>query len=319
MFKVAILDDYHHEALRLANWKPLDRDAQIQVFSDNLQDAPRLAERLQSFDAVVVMRERTPFRRELFERLPNLRLLVTTGPRNASIDMAAASERGVLVCGTQSTGFPTAELTWGLIFALFRHLPQECQAMREGKWICSTGRSVRGKTLGVVGVGRLGVDVVRVGNAFGMKVIAWSQNLTAERAEAAGATLVTKQQLLEQSDIVTLHVVLSGRTRDLIGKAEFDRMKPTAVLVNTSRGPIVNEQALVEALRTKRIAGAAMDVYDQEPLPPYHPLRSLDNVVLTPHLGYATDDSFVLMWGEAVEDIRAFLDGAPIRIINKPA
>lgn len=255
----------------------------------------------------------------MFEQLPKLRLVVTAGMRNASVDIAAATERGVLVTGTEIVPTCTAELTWGLIIAFMRHLPLEHQAMRNGKWQSTIGYGLRGKTLGVLGLGRLGSQVARVGSAFGMEVIAWSQNLTPERATEAGATYVTKDELFEKSDVVTIHTVLSNRTRGLIGAAELNRMKPHAFLVNTSRGPIVDESALLEALRTRRIAGAALDVYNTEPLPADHPFRQLENVVLTPHLGYVTEENYRVIYGNAVENIRAFLDGKPIRALNTPA
>jgi len=315
MFRVAVLDDYQKVALSIADWKILEPEAEVQAFADNLVDVPHLAERLHTFDAAVLMRERTPFPRALFERLPNLRLIVTAGMRNASIDMAAAAEKGVLVTGTDMLGHPTAELTWGLIIGLLRHIPFEAAAMRNGLWQTTLGQGLKGKTLGVIGLGRLGAQVAAVGKAFGMSVIAWSQNLTAERAAAAGVALVTKEKLLESADVVTIHLVLSDRTRGLLGAADLRRMKPTAFLVNTSRGPIVEEAALVDALRTHRIAGAALDVYDREPLPPDHPLRRLDDVVLTPHLGYVLDENYRIIYRQAAENIRAFMDGKKLRVI----
>ncbi|HTS93820.1 MAG TPA: D-2-hydroxyacid dehydrogenase family protein [Stellaceae bacterium] len=315
MFRVAVLDDYQKVALSIADWKILEPEAEVQAFADNLVDVPHLAERLHTFDAAVLMRERTPFPRALFERLPNLRLIVTAGMRNASIDMAAAAEKGVLVTGTDMLGHPTAELTWGLIIGLLRHIPFEAAAMRNGLWQTTLGQGLKGKTLGVIGLGRLGAQVAAVGKAFGMSVIAWSQNLTAERAAAAGVALVTKEKLLESADVVTIHLVLSDRTRGLLGAADLRRMKPTAFLVNTSRGPLVEEAALVDALRTHRIAGAALDVYDREPLPPDHPLRRLDDVVLTPHLGYVLDENYRIIYRQAAENIRAFMDGKKLRVI----
>ena len=315
MFRVAVLDDYQKVALSIADWKILEPEAEVQAFADNLVDVPHLAERLHTFDAAVLMRERTPFPRALFERLPNLRLIVTAGMRNASIDMAAAAEKGVLVTGTDMPGHPTAELTWGLIIGLLRHIPFEAAAMRNGLWQTTLGQGLKGKTLGVIGLGRLGAQVAAVGKAFGMSVIAWSQNLTAERAAAAGVALVTKEKLLESADVVTIHLVLSDRTRGLLGAADLRRMKPTAFLVNTSRGPLVEEAALVDALRTHRIAGAALDVYDREPLPPDHPLRRLDDVVLTPHLGYVLDENYRIIYRQAAENIRAFMDGKKLRVI----
>jgi phosphoglycerate dehydrogenase-like enzyme len=319
MFRVAVLDDYQQVALEMADWKALEPEGEVQAFSDNLVAVPRLAERLHTFDAVVLMRERTPFPRALFGRLPNLRLMVTAGMRNASIDMAAATEKGVLVTGTEMLGYPTAELAWGLIIGLLRHIPFEAGAMRRGGWQTTLGRGVQSKTLGVLGLGRLGAQVAAVGRAFGMSVIAWSQNLTAERAGAAGAKLVSKEALFAEADVISIHLVLSDRTRGLVGAAELGRMKPRAYLVNTSRGPIVDEQALLETLRARRIAGAALDVFDQEPLPGDHPLRRLDNTVLTPHLGYVTEENYRLLYPQAVENIRAFTAGKPIRAVNKIA
>ena len=317
MFRVAILDDYQRVARSLADWDSLRPRAQVEFFHDNLVDLPRLADRLQSFEAVVAMRERTPFPRALFERLPNLRLLVTAGMRNASIDLAAATGRGVLVTGTETLATPTAELTWALILALSRNLVHEANGMRSGLWQTTVGHVIAGKTLGVLGLGKLGSQVAALGKAFGMQVLAWSQNLTAEKASEAGAVYATKEELLETSDIITIHLVLSERTRNLIGAPELARMKPTALLINTSRGPIVNETALLEALAKRRIAGAAIDVYDQEPLPADHPLRKAGNLLLTPHLGYVVEENYRMVYGCAVEDIRAFLDGKPVRAINQ--
>jgi phosphoglycerate dehydrogenase-like enzyme len=254
----------------------------------------------------------------LLDRLPNLRLIVTAGMRNAAIDVAAATEKGVLVAGTDMLAYPTAELTWGLIIGLLRHIPFEAGEMRKGAWQTTLGRGLHGKTLGVLGLGRLGAQVAAVGKAFGMDLIAWSQNLTAERATAAGARLVSKEGLFAQADLVTIHVVLSDRTRGLVGAAELGRMKPTAYLVNTSRGPIVEANALLETLRACRIAGAALDVFDREPLPADDPLRRLDNVVLTPHLGYVLEENHRLVYPQAVEAIRALMAGKPVpRAINK--
>jgi phosphoglycerate dehydrogenase-like enzyme len=315
MFKVAVLDDYQQVARSLAEWDSLG--AQVEFFHDNLVDLPRLSGRLQTFQAVVAMRERTPFPRALFERLPNLRLLVTAGMRNASIDLAAATERGVLVTGTETLATPTMELTWGLILALSRNLVHEANGMRSGRWQTTVGHVVAGKTLGVLGLGKLGSRVAAVGKAFGMQVLAWSQNLTPERASEAGAVYASKQKLLETSDIITIHLVLSERTRNLIDAPELARMKPSALLINTSRGPIVNQAALVEALGKRRIAGAAVDVYDEELLPADHPLRKVENLLLTPHLGYVTEENYRMIYGCAVENIRAFRDGKPVRAINK--
>jgi phosphoglycerate dehydrogenase-like enzyme len=318
MVRVAILDDYQHVALQMTDWSALPADVEVQVFSDHLTDRDALVERLKNFEVVMAMRERTPFPRSLLERLPTLRLLTTTGMRNAAIDLQAATDRGVVVCGTGGVLSPTAELTWGLILALLRYIPREDQATRAGQWQVSTGIGVQGKILGVIGLGNLGSQVATVGKAFQMPVIAWSQNLTAERAAQVGATLVSKDELLSQSDIVTIHLVLSERTRGLLGARELALMKPTSYLVNTSRGPIVDEQALVAALQKKTIAGAALDVFDEEPLPLDHPLRHLENTVITPHLGYVTIETYRIFFDQTVENIRAFLNGAPVRVINRP-
>ena len=316
MTKVAVLDDYQSIALNMADWDSLPDDVSVDVFQDHLTDESDLVARLAPYEFVVAMRERTPFQRSLLERLPNLQLLVTTGMRNASIDIAAAEDNGVTVCGTDGVPYPTAELTWALILALLRKVPTEDKATREGRWQVTVGEGLHGKTLGVIGLGRLGSQVATVGVAFGMNVIAWSQNLTAERAEEFGATLVTKQELLSSSDIVTIHLVLSERSRGLIGGEELSSMKPTAYLVNTSRGPIVDESALIFALQSGTIAGAGLDVFDIEPLPLDHPLRSIPNTVLTPHMGYVTDETYRVFYGDAVENIKAFLSGNPVRVIS---
>ncbi|HEX2186070.1 MAG TPA: D-2-hydroxyacid dehydrogenase family protein [Chloroflexota bacterium] len=314
--RIAILDDYQGVALQMADWGTLPTGTEVQVFRDHLADEVAVAERLADFEVVVAMRERTPFPRRLLERLPKLRLLVTTGMRNASIDLAAATERGIVVCGTGGVGAATAELTWGLILALLRQIPREDAATRGGAWQVSVGVGLHDKTLGVLGLGNLGSRVATVGRAFGMRVIAWSQNLTAARAAEVGATLVGKDELLAQADILSIHLVLSERTRGLIGARELALMKPTAYLVNTSRGPIVDEAALIDALRRGAIAGAALDVFDVEPLPAGHPLRSLPNTVITPHLGYVTAETYRVFFGDAVEDIRSFLAGTPVRVLS---
>jgi phosphoglycerate dehydrogenase-like enzyme len=317
MMRVAILDDYQGVALSLADWQSLHPEAQMQAFADHLDDLDALAHRLHVFDGIVAMRERTPFPRPLFERLPNLRLLITTGMRNAAIDLAAASEHKVQVCGTDMLPYPTAELTWGLILALARHIPREDQALRAGRWQTTLGIGLKGKTLGLVGLGRLGGQVAQIGRAFDMEVIAWSQNLTAERAAEAGAALVSKEELFARADIISIHVVLSPRSRGLVGTADLARMKPTAFLINTARGPIVDEAALLAVLRERRIAGAGLDVFEPEPMARNHPLLALDNVVLSPHLGYVTEEGYRLAYGHAVEDIRAFLDGTVVRPLNR--
>jgi phosphoglycerate dehydrogenase-like enzyme len=314
--RVAILDDYQGVALHMANWDALSAETEIQVFRDHLADQSAVEARLANFEVVVAMRERTPFPSGLIERLPRLRLLVTTGMRNASIDLQAAKDCGVVVCGTEGLPYPTAELTWGLILALARHIPREDHATRAGQWQVSMGMGLRGKVLGVIGLGRLGSQVAAVGKALQMSVLAWSQNLTAERAAQCNAALVSQEELLSQSDIVSLHLVLSERTRGLIGARQLGLMKPTAYLVNTSRGPLVDESALVQALQKGTIAGAGLDVFDEEPLPRDHVLRTLPNTVITPHLGYVTEETYRVFYSQAVEDIQAFLQGKPLRVLN---
>jgi phosphoglycerate dehydrogenase-like enzyme len=315
MHRIAVLDDYQQIAHRFADWSRVP-DAEVVVFHDHVADEDALAARLKDFDIVVAMRERTPFPRSLLSRLPNLKLLVTSGARNKSIDRDAATEHGITVCGTANLATPAAELTWALILAVLRHVPQEDAGMRAGGWQHTVGTDLAGATLGVIGLGRLGERVAKVGLAFGMDVVAWSQNLTDERAAEVGIRRVGKEELLRTADVVTIHVVLSDRSRGLLGAAEFGLMKPSAVLVNTARGPIVDEAALIDAVRTRRIAGAGLDVFDVEPLPVDHPLRELRNVVLTPHIGYGTRGSYELYHGEAVEDVLAWLDGSPVRVMN---
>ena len=313
--RIAVLDDYQNVAREMADWASLGADCEVVSFRDHLADLDSLVQRLKDFEIVVAMRERTPFPRALLEKLPRLRLLVTTGMRNASIDLAAARERGVVVCGTPGASGTTGELTWGLIHALFRQIPREDRLVREGKWQTTVGLGLAGKTLGILGLGTIGSQVARVGTAFGMEVIAWSQNLDAERASRAGAKRVERDELLARSDVVTIHLVLSERTRGLIGERELATMKPTAFLVNTSRGPIVDEAALAAALKKGTIAGAGIDVYDNEPIAPDHPLLSAPNTVLTPHLGYVTREGYSAYFRGAVEDIAAWRRGAPVRVL----
>jgi phosphoglycerate dehydrogenase-like enzyme len=314
--RIGLLDDWQGVGTALADWSVLPGGIEVESLRWHETDEAALAERLAPYDCLVVMRERTPISASLVARLPNLRLLVTTGLRNAAVDVAACAARGITVCGTPSLASPTPELTWGLILALLRHIPEEAAAMRAGGWQTTVGRGLEGKTLGILGLGRLGQRVAKVGAAFGMRVIAWSQNLTAEAAEAAGAERVEKAELFALADVVTIHLVLSERTRGLVGAAEFARMKPSAVLVNTSRGPIVDEAALLAALRAGEIAGAALDVYDEEPLPPDHPLRSAPNLLLTPHLGYVTEENYRGMYGGALDCVLGWLRGEPLRVIS---
>ncbi len=316
MVRVAVLDDYQDVARKMTDWSVLPADVEVAVFRDHLTDQAAVARRLKDFDIVMAMRERTPFPRALLEQLPRLRLLTTTGMRNAAIDMQAAADCHVLVCGTGGILYPTAELTWGLVLSLLRHIPDEDQATRAGRWQVSMGLGLHGKTLGLMGLGRLGSEVARVGNAFQMDVIAWSQNLTAERAAECDATLVSKDELVARADILSIHLVLSARSRGLIGHQELNRMKPTAYVINTSRGPIVDEAALIAALRDGTIAGAGLDVFDEEPLPLDHPLRRTANTVITPHIGYVTEETYKVFFAETVENIQAFLKGAPVRVLH---
>ncbi|GAA1313148.1 D-2-hydroxyacid dehydrogenase family protein [Pseudonocardia xinjiangensis] len=313
----AVLDDYQDVALRTADWSSVADAVDVDVFREHIDGEDALVDAIGKHEIVVIMRERTPFPRSVLARLPRLRLLVTTGPGNASVDMAAAAEQGVVVCGTGGTLEPTAELTWALILGLARSLPAETAALRSGgPWQQTVGTDIAGSTLGVIGLGRLGRQVAKIGQAFGADVVAWSQNLTAEAAAEAGVRLADSlEELLEVSDFVTIHLVLSDRTRGLLGAPELARMRRTAYLVNTSRGPIVDEDALVDALRAGRIAGAGLDVFAVEPLPADHPFRSLPTVLATPHLGYVSRRTYDIFFREAVEDIAAFLAGAPVRRI----
>ena len=307
-FRIAVLDDYQNVALSLADWSALDERATVTVFNDHLADSDAVVERLQPFDIVCVMRERTPITGAIIERLPKLRLIASTGSRNASIDLKAAEERGVKVVHTGYTSTPTIELTWALILASARNLVAENTSLRGGGWQQSVGDDMDGRTLGLLGLGNVGGAVARIGNAFGMKVIAWSQNLTTERAAEVGAALVSKDELFREADVVSIHLVLSGRTRGLVGAAELALMKPTARLINTSRGPIVVEADLVAALTDKKIAGAAIDVFDQEPLPLGHPFRSLPNLLATPHIGYVSRGLYERFYQDTVANIRNWLD-----------
>jgi phosphoglycerate dehydrogenase-like enzyme len=314
--RVAVLDDYQDVARGYEDWERLDGRIALETFTDHSDDDDALIRQLAAFEVVVAMRERTPFSRERLERLENLKLLVTTGMGNAAIDMVAARERGVLVCGTAVNSQSTAELTWALILGLARHIVEEDRSIREGGWQRTIGTEVAGRTLGLIGLGRLGTQIAAFGATFRMNVIAWSENLDAQRALALGVEPVAKDELLARADFVSIHTRLSDRTRGLIGPGELALMKPSAYLVNTSRGPIVDEEALIDALRAGRIAGAALDVFDQEPLPREHPLRSAPNTLLTPHIGYVAKDVYATFYREIVEDIEAWLDGAPIRVLG---
>ncbi|MGZ3499534.1 MAG: D-2-hydroxyacid dehydrogenase family protein [Vulcanimicrobiaceae bacterium] len=318
LVKVAVLDDYENVAMRMADWSKLDGRATVTVFNDHLADPAALIERLRPFDVLCVMRERTRLPRAIIEQLPNLKLIASTGQANAAIDVAAASERGVTVCGTGYTSAPTIEFTWALILAIARNVTIENASVRRGGWQQTLGEDLEGRTLAVLGLGRIGSRVANIARAFGMEVIAWSQNLTREKAQAEGARLVTKEALFRQADFLTIHLVLSKRTIGLVGAAELALMKPTARLINTSRGPIVDEPALIAALNERKIAGAALDVFDIEPLPAEHPFRSMHNVLATPHIGYVTRGLYEIFYGDTVENILAWLDGSPIRVIAAP-
>jgi len=306
--RIAILDDYQNVALKMANWSALSDRAEITVFNDHLADPSALVERLLPFDIVCVMRERTPLPREVLLHLPRLKLIASTGSRNASIDMGAAKELGITVTATGYRSSPTIEMTWALILASLRRIVHENNSIRNGGWQESLGQDLSGKILGVVGLGNIGGQVARIGLAFGMEIIAWSQNMTPEIAEAAGARLVSKDELFRQADIVTIHLILSGRTKGLVGAAELGLMKPTSHLINTSRGPIVDEPSLIKALGSHAIAGAAIDVFGEEPLPAQHPFRSLDNVLATPHIGYVSEGLYRTFYGDSLADITAWLD-----------
>lgn len=312
--RLAILDDYQDVTRGLGPWDRLPH-VDLVVFRDTVAEQDALVERLSCFDGILAMRERTPFPAGLLERLPRLRLLITTGERNRGIDAAACAAQGIAFCGTPSFGAPTVDLTWGLILSLARRIPDQVAALHAGRWQTAIGCGLEGRTLGVVGLGKLGKRVAAVGQAFGMEVIAWSTNLTEEAAAAAGVTRVDKAELFRRADVVTLHYLLSERSRGIVGAAELAAMKPGAFLVNTSRGPLVDQPALLAALHEGRIAGAGLDVYDIEPLPSDHPLLGAPNTVLTPHLGYATEENYRAYFKGAVEAIEAWEAGAPIRVI----
>ena len=314
--RVAVLDDYQNYAVEKADWGSLAGDLEFVSFTDHLCDDDEIAERLRDFEIVCAMRERTRFQRTLFEKLPKLKLVITSGMRNASIDNEAATDHGVTVCGTQSVGAPTADLAFGLMLALARQIAHEDRNVRKGGWQQTIGVGLSGRTLGVLGLGKLGGQAAKIGQAFGMNVIAWSQNLTDERCKEVGATLVSKEDLLRQSDFITIHLVLSDRTRGLLKAGDLALMKPTAYLVNTSRGPIVDEDALASILKNKGIAGAGLDVYSVEPLPADHVFRTLENTVITPHLGYVEQDNYQSYFEGYRAAIRGFLDDAPVNVLN---
>jgi phosphoglycerate dehydrogenase-like enzyme len=315
--RVAVLDDYQAVAERYADWASLPRGSQVRFFHDHVTDEPTLVARLAPFEAIVAMRERTAFTASVLRQLPHLRLLVTTGARNAAIDVAEATKLGIQVAGTRGLPYPTAELTWGLVLGLARKIGREDRALRSGDWQTTVGLGLQGKTLAVLGLGRLGTQVARIGQAFGMQVIAWSPNLTEERARAAGAELVTLDELLQRADVLTLHLVLSARTRGVLGAKQLSRLKPGALLINTSRGPLVDEAALVAALESGALGGAGLDVFDVEPLPSDHALLRAQNTLLTPHLGYVTEETYRIFYADALEDIQGYLGGSVPRLLQE--
>jgi phosphoglycerate dehydrogenase-like enzyme len=317
-YRCAVLDDYQNVALKLADWSKISGDVDVTVFNQHIGGPDEVHRALKDFDIICMMRERTPFRRNTIEALPNLKLLITTGARNASIDMAAAAERGITVCGTSSFGNPTTGITFGLILELTRRIGFEHARLKARQpWQVTLGPDIEGMTLGIIGLGKLGVRVAGVAKAFGMKVIAWSPNLTAERCKEVGVEYATKEELFRQADIVTVHVQLGDRSRGLVGAKEIGLMKPTAYIINTARGPIVDEKALLAALTERRIAGAGLDVFDVEPLPLDHPFRKMENVVITPHLGYVSLQNYQHYFPDIVEDISGFIGGKPVRVIAK--
>lgn len=314
--QIAVIDDWQDVARVVVDWSMLDSLGEVTFVHEYPADNATLAERLGRFEVICVMRERTRFDEDLLKRLPKLKLLVTGGMRNAALDMPAAARLGIKVCGTDSYKHAAPELTWALIMAATRNLVNEANALRAGQWQQGLGNDLHGKTLGILGLGSIGQRVAQFGQVFGMRVIAWSENLTAERAEQAGVTYVSKQQLFEQADVLSVHLVLSDRSRGLVDAQALDWMKPTALLVNTARGPIVDEAALIKALQKQRIGGAALDVFDQEPLPALHPFRTLDNVLAMPHVGYVSRQNYELFFSQMIEDIQAWATGEPVRLLN---
>jgi D-3-phosphoglycerate dehydrogenase len=314
--RCAILDDYQNVATKLADWSI--PDVEVQVFNQPFADRNAAVTALKGFDVICMMRERTPFLKPTLEQLPDLKLLITSGMRNASIDLEYASSRGITVCGTEAAGQPTAELAIGIMLELARKIGYENNRMKSGvPWQSTLGIELAGKTLGLLGFGKLGTKVGEIGKAIGMKLIAWSENLTEEKARAGGATLVSKQDLFRQADFLSIHLQLSGRTRGLVTGKDLALMKPTAFLINTSRGPIVDEPSLLAALGSRKLGGAGLDTFDVEPLPLNHPLRKLDNVVLTPHLGYVSQEGYRVYYTQMVDDIRQWLNGSPVRVLKK--
>ena len=313
--RIAVLDDYQNVARDMADWSRLQREHEVTFFHDTYEGLDGFAKRLAGYEVLGVMRERSPIGRDLLERLPDVKLIATAGMRNAAIDLDYCKERGIVVCGTQNSADSTPELAWGHIISLARHIHVENQRMREGRWITTLGLNLTGKTLGIVGLGRLGRRMAEIGHAFNMQIIAWSHNLTDGQAAEAGVERVEKDDLFRRADFITIHYKLGERSRGLVGAHELGLMKKTAYLVNTSRGPIVDTDALIAALGAGQIAGAGIDVYDEEPLPPDHPLRRMPRTLLTPHLGYVTDGTYSAFYGQMVESVEKWLAGEPVRVL----
>ena len=314
--QIAVIDDWQDVARNVVDWSVLEGIGPVSFIHQYPADDATMAARLSEFDVICVMRERTRFDEDLLKRLPNLKLLVTGGMRNAALDLQAAAALGIKICGTDSYKHAAPELTWALIMAATRNLLNEANAVRAGAWQQGLGGDLHGKTLGILGLGSIGQRVAQFGQVFGMRVIAWSENLTAERAQQAGVTYVSKQQLFEQADVLSVHLVLSDRSRGLVNAQALAWMKSTALLVNTARGPIVDEAALIKALQKQQLGGAALDVFDQEPLPALHPFRTLDTVLATPHVGYVSRQNYQQFFSQMIEDIQAWSAGSPVRVLN---
>ncbi|RZO93195.1 MAG: D-2-hydroxyacid dehydrogenase family protein [alpha proteobacterium HIMB114] len=314
--KVAIIDDYQGVAEQLVDWSKFKDSCEIKVFNQPFENEDHAIENLKSFNALLIMRERTPMTKKLMDGCPNLKFIATSGMRNLGIDLEHAKSKGIIVSGSEGNKYPTAELTWALILGLARNIKQESENMYQGYWQTTIGFELKGKTLGIMGLGNLGSMVAKVGKAFGMEVIAWSENLKLAHAEKHDVIAVTKEELFEKSDFLTIHYLLSDRSRNLVKYDDISKMKKTAFIINTSRGPIINEDDLIKALQDEIIAGAGLDVYEIEPLPENHKLRFLPNVLLTPHIGYVTLDNYAKWYNQMAEDLQAFLDGQPIRVLN---
>ena len=314
--KVAILDDYQGVAQEFADWSKLNQTCEVKVFREPFEDEAQAIENLKDFEAFLIMRERTPISKKLIDSCPNLKFIATSGMRNLAIDFEHTKKKGIVVSGTDINKNPTAELTWGILLNLARNLRQESENMYQGYWQTTVGVELKGKTLGIIGLGKLGCQIAKIAKAFEMNVVAWSENLKIAHATENGVFALTKEELLEQSDFVTIHYVLSERSKNLLKYEDICKMKKTAFLINTSRGPIINEEDLVRALQEEKIAGAGIDVYEKEPLPEDHKLRFLPNAFLTPHIGYVTQENYIKFYSQMAEDLQAFIDGAPIRVLS---